>query len=142
MARRDREHSGVMSEVGKEIRRRRRRLFGPGGTELTQAQLADEAGVNRDTIGAIETGKGFTQRTLTAIETALERLEAEAGLDIPAASEDDGEGVSVWEFEVKGVGDATVVVRGPVHDAAELEESVIRILRRMRQQEGNETDAG
>lgn len=77
MPRANGEHSEAMSEIGRRVRERRNRLG------MSQKELADEAGVNRDTVGAIEAGKGFRQRKLVAIETVLERLEEEMGIHAP-----------------------------------------------------------
>ena len=76
---------------GDRVRERRQRL------SMTQEQLAAEAGVNRDTVGRIESGTGFTQRKLTQIQATLDRLEDETGIDAPPlAPASDGQ----IEFEV------------------------------------------
>ena len=77
MARQDTADSGPVSDEGKEVTRRRERL----GLDIYE--LADEAGVNRETVSAIEKGKGFRRASLTKIENALDRLETEAGLNAP-----------------------------------------------------------
>lgn len=125
MARLEKEHSGVMGDEGERVRIRRERL------NMGKVELAESAGVSRDTLAAIEEGKGFRRSSLTKIEHALERAEEEAGIVTPpnhaTTSSDD-----LVEFRVEGiVGVAAVVVRGPVRDIEKFEGSIARILRQM-----------
>lgn len=127
MARLDKEHSGVMADEGKRIRDRRSALG------MSQEDLAREAGVNRDTVGAIENGLGFRRSSLTKIEEALSRIEKEAGMDAPAVS--GAEGSDLIEFDVTGDFGVHVVVKGPVRDAELLQRQVIGIIREIRRAE-------
>jgi transcriptional regulator with XRE-family HTH domain len=119
------EHLADMSNEGQRVRERRERLG------MDKKELAGEAGVNRNTLAAIEAGESFNRTSLAKIERALTALEQEAGFDAPPA------GVSVdeqdlVEFRVEGVlGVQAVVVRGPVRDVREFEGSIARILRQV-----------
>lgn len=122
-----------METEGRAVKQRRKRLG------MSQDELAHEAGVNRDTLGAIEAGKGFRRASLTKIENALNRLEDEAGIDSPAGVSDLTRDKLV-EFRVEGVlGTHAVVVKGPIEDVATFEDSVARILRKL-QSESGESD--
>lgn len=128
MVRISRADSPVMSDEGERVRARRERLA------MSKLELADLAGVSRDTLAAIEAGQGFRRSSLTKIEKALGEAEAEAGIDAPptkVASDDQ----DLVEFRVEGVlGVSSVVVRGPVRDVREFEGSIARILRQVQQQ--------
>lgn len=104
--------------------------------------LAEVAGVNRDTIAAIEKGKGFRTSSLTKIERALGQLEEEMGIDTPVAP---SAPTGLVEFEVTGDFGVRVVVRGPVSDLPELQRSVTELVRGMKSRSdddhGDETDA-
>lgn len=125
MGRKDRADLPAMSNEGSQIRARRERL-GMGIKDL-----AAEADVSRDTLSDLESGtKDFRQATLGKVQRALDRLEVEAGLDAPPASESTPAGLV--RFTVKGVyGVEALVVEGPVGDIAELEAAVDRIMRRV-----------
>lgn len=116
MARKRAEQSGVMRDDADRLRARMERLG------ISDSELAREAGVHRDTIGAIKQGQGFRRSSLTKLEKALDGLEREAGLDAPAPA------VESIEFEVhlSGESPATILVRG--HGA---EEAVARLLKRL-----------
>lgn len=127
MARLDKEQSLVMSDEGARVKARRERLA------MGKRELAELAGVSRDTLAAIEDGQGFRRSSLTKIEKALDEVEAEAGIEAPPvdvrADEQD-----LVEFRVEGVlGVQAVVVRGPVRDVREFEGSIARILRQAAQ---------
>jgi DNA-binding XRE family transcriptional regulator len=101
---------------------------------MTQDELAKEAGVNRDTVGSVESGQG-SLGSRRKIDDALTRLEHDAGLPpigaavpMPATSE----APHLIEFEVTGDFGVRVVVKGPVENAAELEASVVRLIRDMK----------
>lgn len=127
MARLDAADSGFMSDDGARIKERRERLA------MGKRELAELAGVSRDTLAAIETGQGFRRSSLTKIERALSQVEAEAGIDVPPVKVAD-EDQDLVEFRVEGVlGVQAVVVRGPVRDVREFEGSIARILRQVQQ---------
>lgn len=50
---------------------------------MTKVDLAEEAGVSRHTVAAIERGEGFTRSSLTKIMRALDAVEVEQGKDAP-----------------------------------------------------------
>lgn len=103
---------------------------------MNQDEIAAEAGMHRDTVGAIESGGGSPGKR-RALDEALTRLEAEATLPplgesqltAPAAVTSEPQMI---EFEVSGDFGVRVVVKGPVDSAAELEASVARLIREMR----------
>lgn len=130
MSRLDREHSQVMSDVGERVRARRKALG------MTQDDLAGEAGINRDTLGAIENGLGYRASSLTKIEEALARLEDEAGMSAAPPQTDAPPSPHLVRFTVKGVyGAEALTVEGPVEDIAALEAAVDRIMRRIQGRE-------
>jgi transcriptional regulator with XRE-family HTH domain len=110
---------------GDEVRARRERLG------MHKGELAESAGVNRDTLAAIEAGEGFRRVSLTKIERALDVAEAEAGIDTPppAAAPSDQPGPRMVSFRIGGlVGDVNVVVEGPIDDIDKLRETVELLL--------------
>jgi transcriptional regulator with XRE-family HTH domain len=109
------------STAAASIRDRRERLG------MTIKDLAEEAQVDRGRLSALEAGASSPRpSTIGAVLRALERLEREMGL--AGTSADDYDTV---EFEVAGNFGVRVVVKGPVRDRAELEESVLRLISRM-----------
>lgn len=123
MARKDLAQSGGMSDEGDRIKARRERLG------MHKIELAKEAGVSRDTVTDIESGKGFQAATLAKIERALEQAEEEAGIEappLPAAE------TGLIEFEVEG---DRVIVRGPVADKDALVEMVAKLIRETREKD-------
>lgn len=130
MARVDRGDSEPMSNQGAEVKARRERLG------MTIIDLAGEAGVSRDTLSDMESGrKNFTQLTLSKVLRALERIEAEVGIYVPPVPSTERDLV---EIEVEG---NRVVVRGPVANRDALAETVARLIRQMRAEgeEGRES---
>jgi transcriptional regulator with XRE-family HTH domain len=109
--------------TGERFRERREHL------NLTQAQLAEEAGLRSyETVGAVERGEG-SKTSRRKIGAALDRLEEEGGTHAvdPAAEPS----LHLIEFEVTGNFGVRVVVKGPVEDAREIEASVARLVRDM-----------
>lgn len=107
---------------------------------LTQAELAAEAGLKSyETVGAVEKGEG-SAGSRRRIEAALVRLENESGVPSRGVAQDqpDVNGMQMMEFEVTGDFGVRVVVKGPVDNAAELEASVVRLIRDMRSSRGHE----
>jgi transcriptional regulator with XRE-family HTH domain len=70
---------------GQEVSRRRRVLRGPKGREMTQQQLAKEAGVSVETIGNLEKNASARATTLPLVRATLTRLEAEQGVGVSHA---------------------------------------------------------
>lgn len=118
------EEWSIVDTSGRTVRERRNRLG------MSQAELAHEAGVNRDTIGALEKGESVRHSTVRIVGEALDRLEAEAATPAPDAEQGEAH---VMEFEVSGDFGVRVVVRGPVGDAEALEASVARLVRNIRE---------
>jgi transcriptional regulator with XRE-family HTH domain len=118
--------SGVDSEMARSIRSRREHLG------MTIKDLAEEAQVDRGRLSALESGTSRPRAsTVGAILRTLERLERETGLSDAKVTENS----DLVEFEVAGNFGVRVVVKGPVRDRAELEESVLRLISRMQQQQ-------
>lgn len=114
--------------VGTDFLARRDRL------NLTQEQLAEEADLNRDTISAVENGKGSAHSRRKVAE-ALTRLEEEGGTlppIAPAPEPESSQEPHMIEFEVSGDFGVRVVVKGPIENAADLEASVARLIRDMK----------
>lgn len=106
---------------GHGIKRRREALG------MSVSALAKKVGMDRGTLARAEEGDERTEAlTYSRIEGALDRLETEMGID-QATAEDD-----VVEFRLSGNFGVDVVVKGPVANLAELEGSISRLLREMR----------
>ena len=89
--------------------------------------LAKKVEMDRATLTAAEAGDPrSTDLTYTRIEKWLDDFEAETGADEPAGPEE------LVEFRLSGNFGVDVVVRGPVSNLAELEGSIARLLREMR----------
>ena len=127
MARLGREHFGDMSTEGDRVRTRRERLG------MDKRGLAEAAGVNRNTLSAVESGDSFNRSTLTKIERALDEAEREAGIDAPPAVKP--EPTSAPRMVVVRIKSehGEVVVEGPVEDIATLREEALALLRGMAQ---------
>jgi transcriptional regulator with XRE-family HTH domain len=97
---------------------------------LSVSALAKRAGVDRATLDRVEgDAEGVRGVTRKAVERTLVELEAEIGMDDPTPEPES----KVVRFVVRGVyGAEALVVEGPVESIAELERSVDRIMRRLR----------
>lgn len=133
MARLGKEHLGDMSDEGTRVRQRRERLG------MDKQDLANEAGVNRNTLAAIERGDSFNRTTLAKIERALDRLEEEAGINAPAPAAESNPMGDLIEFDISGDFGVHVIVKGPVHDAELLQRQVIGIIREIRATEKDDS---
>ena len=103
----------------------KRRRLGLGITSLRE--FADRTGVDRGAITKAERGHG-SEGTYDRLESWLDRFEEETGNDDP--------GSDYIEFRLSGVfGVDSIVVRGPVSDASELEQSVARLVRELRERD-------
>ena len=91
--------------------------------------LAERAGVDRGRLAAIEDGASAREATIGAIEKALGSLEAEM-----SGPYDDSE-KGLVTFRMSGNFGVDVVVQGPVENLAELEQSVERLIQRMRSEQ-------
>lgn len=81
MTRENRADSGPVSDDGDRVRLRRERA------QLHVNELAELAGVNRDTLSAIEAGKGFRRTSLSKVENALTQFEELHGITAPPLPE-------------------------------------------------------
>lgn len=126
----------LRAERGKAIRERLDAL-GMSRREFSQRKgVPDRSVVTK----AIEGDDSVRASTYGKIEAALDRLWSEMGMDDPDTGAAHGSGLV--EFEVSGDFGVRVVVKGPVADRAELEESVLHLIRQMRANGGGDTPAG
>lgn len=118
------------ASAGDSIRRRRHALG------MTVKALAEQAGVDRGRLAAIEDGASARGSTIGAIEATLSRLEEEMGgpYEEPPSS-------GLVEFDVSGEGGFHIVVKGPVDDAEVIKRQVVDIILAMRKAE-NDTPKG
>jgi len=94
-------------------------------------ELADAAGVSRDTLAAIESGQGFRRASLTKIERALDAAEEEAGITAPPPMRQEPQDAAgrVVVIRLPTPGGGQIVVEGPVGDLDALEAAARRLLR-------------
>lgn len=118
--------SGSPNE-GAEILRRREALG------ITKVALARAAGVTRETLAALEDGRGHRSDTLAKVRRALDELEKGS---LGAAQREPEPGMI--EFELADGFGIRVVVKGPVAEADALERSVARLVRDLRGKQGDE----
>jgi transcriptional regulator with XRE-family HTH domain len=105
---------------------------------MDKKSLAEESGVHRNTLSAIEEGESFNRTSLARIERALERLELEAGIDAPAKESPGEVGAGeTFEFSITEQG-ITVAGKGPVRDAEELKRQVLDLIRQARESRESE----
>lgn len=107
--------------VGAAMRGRREALG------LSVRALAERAGVDRSRVTAVEDGQTVRASTLGAIEAALARLEEEV-----SGPYDEPEHKTVTYHVVVDALGVDVTVAGPVSDMNRLEDSVARLLAKMR----------
>lgn len=134
MARLGREHLSDMSNEGSRVKERRERLG------IGKKALAELAGVNRNTLAAIEGGESFNRTSLAKLERVLDDLEEEAGIDAPprAAATDESKMV---KFRLDGLyGVRSLVVEGPIEDKEGLLEIVQELMRGSGQASSKEDD--
>lgn len=92
---------------------------------LSQRAFQQHTGIDRDTlVRAIDGDERVRESSLKRIETAL------ANLDEEMSSERDGMPSEIAEIHVTD-GGREIVVRGPVSDLRELEQSVARLIRQL-----------
>jgi transcriptional regulator with XRE-family HTH domain len=114
---------------GRALRERREAMG------MSLREFADKAGLNRGTVANVEAGEA-RGTSVSAVRSALGKLEHEMGMDLP----DNRNGLDLVELVVTGPSSEwRVVVKGPVRDLEELEESVIRLMSRMKASEERPT---
>ncbi len=113
---------------GREIARRRKALT-PSQTEAAKAM-----GMDRSTLKGVEDGAPTARETsFTAAEAWLDRMEvATEKTEYEETLEAAASGGDLIEFQMTGDPGMTFTVKGPVADRAELEESFLRIVERLR----------
>lgn len=109
--------SVVEDDTGGRIRERRARLG------LSVKELAERAGVDRDTLSNLEAGGNARLQTVRSIERALSEMETEPSVQ-PVGDPDDG----LVEFVVEGHFGVRAVVKGPIRDIDKLQEAVGRLI--------------
>ena len=115
-----------MAREGRDLRQRREAL------QMSLRQFSEKTGLNRTTVASVEAGDA-RRVSRDAVRAALAGLEHEMGMDLPAA-EDAPNDLDLVEFVVTGPSaDWRVVVKGPVRDREELEQSVLRLISGMQQ---------
>lgn len=134
MARQNTAESGFVSDEGKEVTRRRERLG------MHKNELADAAGVSRQTLAAIEEGAGYRRASLTKIERALAEAEAEAGMTAPPPTPQQAERRSTPRTVVVRLKNdkGEVVLEGPAEDLPALQAAAEALMRSV----GQGDDAG
>jgi DNA-binding XRE family transcriptional regulator len=120
-----------VSDAGDRVRMRRERLG------ATQGEVAEQAGVNRDTVSAVEHGQS-SAKSRRLVTDALTRMEEEAGLppigDEPLVRRvEPVEGApQLLRIEVPDMyGGKAIVVEGPVDNPEALAAAVDAIMRRL-----------
>ena len=128
MAARNAADFGSVSDDGDRIRARRERLG------VDKRHLAAEAGISRETLAAIEGGKGFRRTSLTRIERVLDKLEEEAGVTTEQQpSEPQSAEPQLVTIRLPSGGGADIVVSGPVGSIDKLRETAEALLRASRE---------
>jgi transcriptional regulator with XRE-family HTH domain len=94
---------------------------------MSVSALAKRAGVDRGSLAALEEGRTVRDTTVAAVIRTLADLEHEMGMDEPEPPRPAEP--HLIEFEVTGDFGVRVVVKGPIQDAREIEESVARLVR-------------
>ena len=124
------QNAADLPPVGVRFRQRRERLH------MTQDEVATEAGVNRDTVSAIEKGAG-SARKRREVEEALTRLEEAAGLrpiEEPEPEVEESEAkpdaIRLTFHNVYGIGE--IIAEGPGDKPDELVAAVVKLLAEIR----------
>lgn len=98
---------------------------------ISDREFAERSGVDRKALRRAANGEAVRPSTYTAIETWLDRLEREAGTDVPELPdgfEYVGDPAQQFiTFEV-GEGPTRVVVKGPIRDADLLREQATKLV--------------
>lgn len=97
------------------------------GLGIGQREFQRETGVDRGTlVNAISGNPSVRESTLKKIEAALEKWDEEM-----SSERDDMPAPELVEIQYVVEGERAIIVRGPVSDLPELEESVARLIRRL-----------
>lgn len=128
----------MRTDVGQVTARRQRLGF-------TIAELAEEAGVDPDTLSGLEAGKRRPQTaTLDKVLTALDRLEKEVGFDAPplppGARRIGDPKDDLVEFTIEGNFGVRAVVKGPIRDLPALQEAVGKLIAGMQAEQEGKAD--
>jgi hypothetical protein len=105
---------------------------------MSLRQMSEHTGINRATLKNVEADGGARGTSVSAYRAALEKLEHETGMDMPDADESPNE-MDLVEFQVAGNFGVRVVVKGPVRDRHELEETVMRLIERLQTEQGSQS---
>lgn len=117
---------GVVEQtIGAQINRRRTRLG------MSASALASAAGVDRGSVSKIEKDGTGRDSTVGAITAALDRLETEIGIDLPAAAPSALAAEGLVEFSIAGNFGVSVIMKGPVKNMAEMEAAAARLVNQM-----------
>jgi len=99
---------------------------------ISDREFQNKTGIDRKTLKrAVEGHASVRPQTYLAIEAGLDRLEQE-NRGLPAEERPDDPGADLIEFRLSGNFGVDIVVKGPVRDRSELEDSVARLIREMR----------
>lgn len=116
---------GDDSERGRAIQRRLDNLG------ISDREFHEQAGIDRKTLRRAVAGAETTRpSTYAAIEAALDRIERRVRPDIPEPNDS-----GLVTFQLSGDFGVEVTVKGPVENLDQLEASVERLIRRMRERE-------
>lgn len=123
-----------------QVRPRRNRL----GMKINE--LAQEAGISRDTLSDLEAGNKKPQPdTVNKVLTALDRIEREVGLNpettpLPPGVRPVGDPTyDLVEFTIEGNFGVRAVVRGPISDIDALRKAAADLIAGMNRPESEET---
>ena len=110
---------------GDEIQRRLDAL------KISDREFKEASGIDRKTLRRAVAGEERVRAsTYAAIESALDKIERRIRPELPESPE-----ANLVSFELSGDFGVEVVVKGPVENLAELEASVERLIRKMRERE-------
>jgi DNA-binding XRE family transcriptional regulator len=121
------ESAGMTPEGNGSVTARREKLG------LSKAKLSAMAGVDRETLTKIEAGQPVTQTKATQVEDALRTREFEYGMDVAEAAPTAPASVEQMEVVVEGDLGVRVTVKGPITDREAIVDSVVKIMRSIRE---------
>lgn len=106
-------------DTGERIRERRARLG------WSVKELAERAGLDRDTVASVEAGGNARIQTVHAIRRALSEAETDPSSSVrPIGDPEDG----LVEFTVEGHFGVRAVVKGPIKDIDKLQAAVAKLM--------------
>lgn len=113
-------------EAGERIKARRVKLG------MSVKGLAERANIDRGRLAAIEAGDATVRpATVGAVESALDRLEQEMGMDDPPIRAIGNPEDDLVEFTIEGNFGVRAVVKGPVRDLDALQAAVAKLVQDM-----------